>query len=132
MRKSVVGGSDQVRHKLGCTATQDSQRHKISDLESKGIVLSMWLKQRICVFVFAYAKSWFSQRTILHVHVVCCAYNIHDIEMGRTGAMVSVADYDHGVPGTRPDRGVIRCGIEQVTFTPCLVLVKPRKPGTYD
>ena len=29
-----------------------------------------------------------------------------------------------GVPGSRPGRVVIRCGLVQVTFTPCLVLVK--------
>ena len=30
---------------------------------------------------------------------------------------------DQGVPGSSPGRGAVRCGIEQVTFTPCLVLV---------
>ena len=35
---------------------------------------------------------------------------------GRTGAVVSV----------------IRCGFEQATFNPCLVLVKPRKPAWTD
>ena len=39
---------------------------------------------------------------------------------------------DQGVPGLSPGRGAVRCGIEQVTFTPCLVLVKPRKQWTYD
>ena len=40
---------------------------------------------------------------------------------------------DQGVPGSRPGRVVaVRCGLEQVTFTPCLVQVKPRKPWTYD
>ena len=39
---------------------------------------------------------------------------------------------DHGVPGSRPCRVAVRCDLEQVTFTPCLVLVKPRKPWTYD
>ena len=37
-----------------------------------------------------------------------------------------------GVPGSRPNRGTVCCGIEQVTFTHCLVLVKPRKPWTDD
>ena len=32
---------------------------------------------------------------------------------------------DHGVPGSRPSRAVVRCGLVQVTFTPYLVLVKP-------
>ena len=38
--------SDLVRHKPGCTATEDSQRLEISDLECRGIVLSMLRKQR--------------------------------------------------------------------------------------
>ena len=33
--------SDLVQHKPGCTATEDGQRLEISDLESRGIVLSM-------------------------------------------------------------------------------------------
>ena len=33
-------GSDQVRHKPGCTVTEDGKRLEILDLESKGIVLS--------------------------------------------------------------------------------------------
>ena len=37
---------------------------------------------------------------------------------------------DLGVPGSRPGRGTVCCGLEQVTFTCCLVLVKPRKPWT--
>ena len=32
-----------------------------------------------------------------------------------------------GVPGSRPGRGTVCCGLEQVTFIHCLVLVKPRK-----
>ena len=36
------------------------------------------------------------------------------------------------VPGSRPGRVAVRYGLEQVTFTLCLVLVKPRKSWTYD
>ena len=43
--------SDLVRHKPGCTATEDGLRLDFSDL------LTMKL---ICPFVFAYAKSRFS------------------------------------------------------------------------
>ena len=32
---------------------------------------------------------------------------------------------DQGVPGSRPGRGTVSCGLEQVTITHCLVLVKP-------
>ena len=39
---------------------------------------------------------------------------------------------DQGVPGSRPGRCTVCCGLEKVTFTHCLVLVKPRKPWTDD
>ena len=41
MRKSVFGVSDRVRHKPGCTATEDALKLEISDLESSGIELSV-------------------------------------------------------------------------------------------
>ena len=40
-RKRVFRLSDQVRHKPGCTATEDCFKREISDLGSRGIVLSM-------------------------------------------------------------------------------------------
>ena len=40
MRKPVYRVSDQVRHKLGCTASGDSLRLEISDLGRRGIALS--------------------------------------------------------------------------------------------
>ena len=39
---------------------------------------------------------------------------------------------DQGVPGSIPRRCTFRCDLEQVTFTLCLVLVKPRKRSTDD
>ena len=39
---------------------------------------------------------------------------------------------DQGVPGSIPHRCTFRCGLEQVTFTLCLVLVKPRRPTWTD
>ena len=41
VRKPVFGVSDQVPHKPGCTATEDGLRLGISDLGSRGVVLSM-------------------------------------------------------------------------------------------
>ena len=41
LRKPVFGVSDQVLHKPGCTATEDGWKLEISDLGSKGIVLSL-------------------------------------------------------------------------------------------
>ena len=37
--KPVFGGSDQVRHKTGCTATEDCSRLETPDLEIGGFVL---------------------------------------------------------------------------------------------
>ena len=42
LRKPVFAVSDQVRHKLYCTATKDGQRLEISDIGSGGIVLSVY------------------------------------------------------------------------------------------
>ena len=41
MRKPLFGVSDQVRHKAGCTATEDGWRLEVSDLGSGGIVPSV-------------------------------------------------------------------------------------------
>ena len=41
LRKLVSGVSDQIKHKQGCTATEDGQRLSISDLGNREIVLSM-------------------------------------------------------------------------------------------
>ena len=41
VRKPVFGVSDQVRHKPGCSATEDGYRLEISDLGSRGMLLSV-------------------------------------------------------------------------------------------
>ena len=41
MRKPTFWFCDLVRHKLGCKTKEDGLRLEISDLESRGIVLSM-------------------------------------------------------------------------------------------
>ena len=53
-------------------------------------------------------------------------------DRGRTGAVVRASDYGLRGPGSSPGRSEVRCDLEQVTFTPCLVLVKPRKRWTDD
>ena len=56
-------GSDKVRHKSVCAATEEGKMLKISDLGRRGIVLSCGKNKgadQICVFVFAYANCWFS------------------------------------------------------------------------
>ena len=41
MRKPVFGVSVEVRLEPGCTATEDGYRLEVSDLGSRGIVLSL-------------------------------------------------------------------------------------------
>ena len=41
MRKPVLGDYNMIRHKLGCTAAEDGYMLEISDLGSRGLVLSM-------------------------------------------------------------------------------------------
>ena len=43
-KKTNVLVSDPARHKPGCTATEDSQRLEISDLESRGILVAAHLR----------------------------------------------------------------------------------------
>ena len=63
MRKPVFGVSDQVRHKPGCTTTEDGWRIEIPDLGStirvantKALISFAVTAKLIGVFVFAYAK----------------------------------------------------------------------------
>ena len=49
------------------------------------------------------------------------------VEEGGLAQWLASQTTDQGVHGLRPGRVAVRCGHEQVTFTPCLVLVKPRK-----
>ena len=46
--------------------------------------------------------------------------------------MVRVSDFGPRGPWFEPWPGAVRCGLVQVTFTPCLVLVKPKKRWTDD
>ena len=51
---------------------------------------------------------------------------------GRLAQCLASWTMDQGVPGSRPGHGTVCCGLEQVTFTHCLVLFKPRKPWKDD
>ena len=52
--------------------------------------------------------------------------------MGPTGAVVRASDFGPRCPRFEPRPGAVCCDLEQVTFTPCLVLVKSRKRWTDD
>ena len=73
MRKPVFGVSDDVRHKPGCTATEDGLRLKISDLENKAktkaLISCAVTAQLICAFVFTYKKIQFSHN---EAHLFFC------------------------------------------------------------
>ena len=53
-------------------------------------------------------------------------------ERGGVAQLIGRRISDQGVPGSIPRRGIFCCGLEQVTFTLCLILVKPRKRWTDD
>ena len=53
MRKPVFGVSDLVRHKPGCAVTADGQGLEISDLESGGIVVSVYIAKTKALISFA-------------------------------------------------------------------------------
>ena len=83
-------------------------------------------------FDFAYAKTVDISHVAAHFKAIpYVARTFYIVE--RTGAVVSGRRItDQGVPGSKPGRGAVRFGLEQFTFTPCLVLVKPRKKWTND
>ena len=65
--------SNQVRHKPGCTATEDGymleKRYCIIRVaKTKALISFAVTAKLICVFVFAYAKCWFSHDA---AHFIC-------------------------------------------------------------
>ena len=80
-------------------------------------------------------RNWYNQKAnpalntkVLHIKTK----NIHVHMWGGLAQWLASRTTDQGVPGSRPGRGTVCCGLEQVKFTHCLVLVKPRKPWTDD
>ena len=74
-KKTNVLVSDLVRHRPGCTATEDCQRLEISYLgctirvtKTKALISFAVTAKLICLFVFAYAKCWFSHDTA-HIYI---------------------------------------------------------------
>ena len=87
-RKLVLGVSDQVRNKLTCAGTEESQKLEIWDLrrlnftirvaKTKALISFAVTAKLICVFVFAYAKIPFSHDAA-HMIAKCmwhCSDNI--------------------------------------------------------
>ena len=69
--KPVFWVFDHVRHKPGCTATENGNRLEVMYLGSRCIVLSIQVTAKlICGFVFAYAKSRFSHNEA-HIMLTC-------------------------------------------------------------
>ena len=71
MRKPVFRVSDQVRHKPGCTATEDALRLEILDLKGRSrdctinvaktkALISFAVTAKLIRVFLAYAKCWFS------------------------------------------------------------------------
>ena len=97
--------SEQVRHKPGCTSTEELE---ISDIRRRGSVLSVYRKQRrrsasaVCVFVFAYANCWFSHEVaqIKKAMTRNCIVKGMDSEPHKT-LYVYVKYHHKFIPGTR-------------------------------
>ena len=53
-----------------------------------------------------------------------------NLERGGVAQWIGRRISDQGVPSSIPRRCTFRCGLEQVTFALCLILVKPRKRWT--
>ena len=54
--------------------------------------------------------------------------NIIGKDGGGSAQWLASRTTDQEVPCSRPGLVTVLCGLEQVTFTPCLVLFKHRKP----
>ena len=54
-------------------------------------------------------------------------YRDDSLKRGGLAQWLASRTTDQGVPGSSPGRVAVRCDLEQVTFIPCLVLVKLRK-----
>ena len=51
----------------------------------------------------------------------CLGRCIKPINGGGLAHWLALQNMDHWVPGSRPGRVAVCCGLEQVTFTPCLL-----------
>ena len=71
-------------------------------------------------------------RAILKKKIAHCALNRANTVILIVAQWLASRTTDQRVPGSRPGQVAARCGVDQVTFTPCIVLVKPRKPWMYD
>ena len=77
-----------------------------------------------------YFYGQYNQCTILSRNGHVIEVNCQAREVRTTMAWlkaVFIFTMDYGVPGSSPSHGAVRCGLEEVTFTPCLALVKSRK-----
>ena len=68
---------------------------------------------------------------IVCCNLAACAFFVCKLVKFDIYATFTCITYYHFVISS-PGRCAICCGLEQVTFTPCLVLVKPRKQWTHD
>ena len=102
--------------------TEYAKPHLFTDGQKCNILMT-WLSHQ----VRCKAKTSLMQSTNANKILI---ETVISIEWGRTGTVVSVGDYGPRGPWFESWPG--RRSLWQITFTPCLVLVKPRKPWTYD
>ena len=104
-----------------------------------GIKINSYKKQRLILIQISFHWICLAKRTLQKFEsrrLVGNGRYSHDIRrINRGGGLAQWFGRritGQRVPGSSPGRCSVRCGLEQVTFTPCLVLVKPRKRWAYD
>ena len=87
-------------------------------------------RQPYAITMYILAQS----NLLVELSIICCCFfsSVGAQGGGLVQWNLGLRTTDQGVPGSSPGRGAVRCCLEQVTFTPCLVLVKPRKQWTYN
>ena len=99
-------------------------KHKWSDQLSNAVSLT----PLPCIF-------WHNQSCLIELSIICCCFFSSVGAQGGGQAQWNLGrqSTDQGVPGSSPAGAPFVVALTfVVTFTPCLVLVKPRKQWTYD
>ena len=107
----------------------------VLNLQYSDIDISMTTCDKILGIQVDENVTWNSHFNVLSKKL--SSYNVafeqnKNLSRGGVAQWIGRRISDQGVPGSIPRRCTFRCGLEQVTFTLCLVLVKPRKRWTDD
>ena len=105
-RKPVFGVCDQVRHKLACTAKDTRQRLEISNIETRGIILSRQRPTKALIRLRG--KNRFSHDVAhilngwLNVFLFYATATISELPHDKTNKMTCAPSEDLDQPGNPP------------------------------